>query len=62
MYNDMYCHDKTNIKLNHQKFPRNLGGKQGGTCHMGIFKKLAYELLPSNDKSVTAYDDEIASK
>jgi len=28
---------------------------------MGIIKKLAYELLPSNDKSVTAYDDEIVN-
>jgi len=45
MYNDMYCHDKTNIKLNRRE------------SLMGIIKKLAYELLPTSDKTVTAYDD-----
>lgn len=63
MYNDWYCHDKTKINLNslncsdfHRNF-ENKAYKKEGIFYMGTFKKLAYELLPSSDKEVTAYDD-----
>jgi len=54
MYNSMYCHDPPSQHCGGQA-KQKISTKHKGSL-MGVLK-LAYELLPSNDRKVTEFDE-----